>query len=82
MYLKKYQIKVVSAFHRFFEIANQTRDNIEKMKEEMPEEAAVVNWVDNSYSKLNIPYNDYCKNGLGEFYPRVCIKLPTGGGKT
>ena len=41
-----------------------------------------MNYVQTTHEKLKLDYNDSCKNGLSNFYPRVNLKIPTGGGKT
>jgi type III restriction enzyme len=87
MYLKKYQQKVVSELKQFFTSARQTRDEFETIINTIPEAqrsvvAANMNYVESTFQKLNLPYSDNCKNGLGKYYPRINLKIPTGGGKT
>jgi type III restriction enzyme len=87
MYLKKYQQKVVSELKQFFTTARQTRDEFETIINAIPEAqrsvvAANMNYVESTFQKLNLPYSDNCKNGLGKYYPRINLKIPTGGGKT
>ena len=87
MYLKKYQQRVVSELKQFFTTARETRGEFETIIQSIPEErrsvaATNMNYVENTFQKLNLPYSDSCRNGLGEHYPRINLKIPTGGGKT
>ena len=41
-----------------------------------------LNWVQTTFQTAAKEYKDRCTNGLGEYYPRVIMKVPTGGGKT
>ncbi len=85
MFLKNYQIKVLGELKRFFQTARETRDAVETARKALPENlrhALHLNWVQNTFDNLHKPYNDKSINGFGNFYPRICIKVPTGGGKT
>ncbi len=83
MFLKNYQIKVVSELKRFFQTARETRDAIETARKSLPENLRnTLNWVQSTFDNLHKSYNDRSINGLGNYYPRICIKVPTGGGKT
>jgi len=83
MYLKNYQVKVISTLKRFFQKAGETKEAIEQVSKSLPENMRqTINWVDSTFESLNIPYNDKPRNGLGKHYPRFCLKVPTGGGKT
>lgn len=86
MYLKKYQIKVVKELKAFFEKGNEKRTAIEQLLRNVSNSdkkiIQQINWVENTFTELGKKFIDKCKNGLGEDYPRVCIKIPTGGGKT
>jgi type III restriction enzyme len=83
MFLKNYQVKVVSELKRFFQTARETKDAIETAKKALPENLRhTLNWVQSAFDHLHKPYNDRSINGFGNYYPRVCIKVPTGGGKT
>jgi len=83
MFLKNYQIKVVGELKRFFQTARETRDAIETARKALPENMRhSLNWVQTAFATLHKPYNDTSINGFGNYYPRVCIKVPTGGGKT
>lgn len=83
MYLKKYQIRVVNELRHFFEVAKEKKVAIEKAAEHLPEDLKdSLNYVQKTFESINKPYFDHCKNGLGNFYPRTTLKVPTGGGKT
>ena len=83
MFLKNYQIKVVSELKRFFQTARETREAIGTARKALPENMRhSLNWVQTAFANLHKPYNDTSINGFGNYYPRVCIKVPTGGGKT
>lgn len=83
MFLKNYQIKVVSELKRFLHAARETRDAIETARKSLPKNLRhTLNWVQSTFDTLHKPYNDNSVNGVGNYYPRICIKVPTGGGKT
>ena len=49
----------------------------------MPENLRhTLNWVEPVFAKIQKEYKDKCANGLKEWYPRIVLKVPTGGGKT
>lgn len=82
MFLKKYQIKVVGELKRFFQTARETKDAIEAAQKSLPANIKrTLNWVQSTFKTLHKPYNDQSINGFDNYYPRVCIKVPTGGGK-
>ena len=96
MILKDYQREVVDTLHRFLTTAQQnrhqtrqTQQKVEEARALLPEEyrnlipvGASVDWVRKTFADLALPLTDAAINGLGESYPRVCVKVPTGGGKT
>ena len=87
MYLKKYQQRVVSELKQFFTQARASREEFDAIISAIPEPqrpmvAASMNYVESAFQKLNLTYTDNCKNGLGKYYPRINLKIPTGGGKT
>ncbi|HCI57182.1 MAG TPA: hypothetical protein DFH96_00245 [Bacteroidetes bacterium] len=83
MYLKNYQIKVVNALKRFLQTARDNRTSFDITKQTLPENMRhTLNWVQAAFRSSELSYKDCCKNGLGDYYPRVVIKVPTGGGKT
>lgn len=83
MYLKSFQIKVVSALNQFLQTARDTKTSFDIAKQALPENMRhTLNWVQTTFQILNLAYKDRCTNGLGFNYPRIIIKVPTGGGKT
>ena len=83
MYLKKYQIKVVNALKQFLQTARDTKTSFDIAKQVLPENMRhTLNWVQTTFQNSQLEYKDRCTNGLGSYYPRMIIKVPTGGGKT
>jgi len=85
MYLKRYQERVVGELAHFFDVCSAKKEEMATILAAVPEEMRdkiPANWVENTFNDLDIPYNDKCQNGLGAYYPRSVIKVPTGGGKT
>lgn len=83
MFLKQYQQKVVRELQAFFLKARETQSAMNTAVKALPENMRhTLNWVDATFQALSKPYNDKCVNGLREFYPRIVMKVPTGGGKT
>lgn len=83
MYLKDYQIRVVSELQNFFQTAKTQRTVFETAAAGLPEMMRnSLNYVQASFDTLSLRYSDISKNGLGKFYPRIVMKVPTGGGKT
>lgn len=79
MHLKNYQEKVVSVLKEFF---TEAQAQLQEYNEAPPKYKTMMNWVQTAFSKTNRKYVDGCKNGLHEYYPRIVLKVPTGGGKT
>jgi len=87
MYLKKYQQRVVSELKQFFTVALAKKVEFSNIIKAIPEAqrevvAASMNYVESTFEQVNLPYTDICKNGLNKYYPRINLKVPTGGGKT
>src|SRR3989339_261085 len=80
MILKDFQITVIGALKNFYIEAEKQKSAVEKLDESLK---SSVSYVDAVYNKLGFShFADRPKNGTGEYYPRVCLKVPTGGGKT
>ena len=80
MILKDFQITVIEALKNFYIEAEKQKSAVEKLDESLK---SSVSYVDAVYNKLGFShFADRPKNGTGEYYPRVCLKVPTGGGKT
>jgi len=83
VFLKKYQVKVVSELKAFYGKARETKDAFDTARKALPPEMRhTLNWVQTTFQTAEKEYKDRCTNGLGEYYPRVIMKVPTGGGKT
>jgi len=83
MYLKKYQIRVVNELKNFLQTAKANHDAVNTARKVLPKNLRHnLNYVQTTFEALSIPLNDNCKNGLEDYYPRVVMKVPTGGGKT
>jgi len=79
MLLKDYQIKVVERLKLFYSEAKEQKNTIEKIDKNL---RGSLSYVDALYRALRLDFADRPENGLGEVYPRFCLKVPTGGGKT
>ena len=80
MILKDFQITVIKALKNFYIEAEKQKSAVEKLDESLK---SSVSYVDAVYNKLGFShFADRPKNGVGEYYPRFCLKVPTGGGKT
>ena len=81
MILKDYQQRALVTVREFLEQLTEWRDKAAKTREADAE--LDVNWVGNAWAKT-VPGRAYLprRNGLGEWLPSFCLKIPTGGGKT
>ncbi len=77
--LKQYQIDVVKDIEGFFNDLNEAHQ--ESKSNSAIQKMGYVPYV-YGINPLCLQFTDKPKNGLGEIYPRVCVKMPTGGGKT
>jgi len=79
MILKDYQIKVIKELKLFFSEAQKQRAILKKIDINL---RGNLSYVDAVYRSLRLNFTDRPENGLDESYPRFCLKVPTGGGKT
>ena len=81
MFLKEYQKRALATVQEFLEELTNWRDKAEKALKLDPE--LKVDWVSEAWKKT-VRGRAYAarKNGLGEYLPSFCLKIPTGGGKT
>ncbi len=80
MILKNYQVKVINALKNFYTEAEKQKNLIDKLDESLRRS---ISYVDVVYNKLGFShFADRPKSGLGDHYPRFCLKIPTAGGKT
>lgn len=77
--LKEYQRQVVRDIETFFNDLDVARQKFESSPDL---KAALGSYVDLALTGKYAHYADRTKTGAGKPYPRVCIKMPTGGGKT
>ena len=83
MFLKNYQVKVVNTLKQFYQTSRDTKNSFEPARKALPENMRnTLNWVEPVFKSVSKPYKDKCNTGLGEYYPRIVLKIPTGGGKT
>ncbi len=83
MYLKNYQVEVVWTLKQFFQKAREGKDWVASGEfQKLREKLGAWDWVENVLKEMNVDYHDQSRNGLGELYPRIVMKVPTGGGKT
>lgn len=81
MILKDYQQRALVTVREFLEQLTEWRDKAAKAREADAE--MDVDWVGNAWAKT-VPGRAYLprRNGLREWLPSFCLKIPTGGGKT
>lgn len=96
MFLKNYQQKVVNALRQYLTTADtQRRDTAQReaeyeaAKAKLPENLwhllnaqAPTDWVRATHEALGLPQPDAPTDGMKRPYPRLVVKVPTGGGKT
>jgi len=77
--LKDYQQRVITELETFFSDLDSAREAFEST----PALKAMGGYVPLAFGKPEYAqFPDRPKTGHGKLYPRVCIKMPTGGGKT
>lgn len=79
MYLKRFQQRVVDVFREFLEGGREEYAKAIQAKEQM---GIDYNWVEALFRAKGMSLRDNPVNGLGAYYPRLVLKVPTGGGKT
>lgn len=79
MILKDYQVKVIEKLKHFYTEAEKQKNNWAKIDKDLRKN---ISYVDAIYKSLKLDFSDRPENGLSESYPRFCLKVPTGGGKT
>lgn len=82
MILKRYQSEVVDKVQDFFTLLDEKKDVYKSLPKEVLSQ--LPDYLSLAYSSDPIlrQYPDRPQTGVGQLYPRVCIKMPTGGGKT
>jgi len=82
MILKEYQVKAVDSIKNFFKTLEKNQSVVLSLPESVRN---TVNYVGLTYDDRDSIYQSFVdrpRTGTGNMYPRVCIKIPTGGGKT
>lgn len=75
MLFKTYQTKVAKKLDEYLKTSAELKDKLSEVDEDA--------WVQLSLTKVGLnTVKDSPRNGLGRLYPRIGIKVPTGGGKT
>ena len=80
MELKEYQITALKQVRQYLEVLNTWRDKYEKFAK-IDKEAA-PDFPLKTWEAVKSPFYNSRKNGLGDYLPNFCLKIPTGGGKT
>lgn len=77
MELKDYQVKTVEQIKRYLELLSEWKSKAD----ENPE--LEIDYPEKAWEKAEIGRHYISrKNGIGEYLPNFCLKIPTGGGKT
>lgn len=82
MLLKNYQKELLGSVDDFFSSLSKSQNDIARIPEDMRDGFEYVARTYDSTDLLYRHFLDRPRNGLNKMYPRVCIKVPTGGGKT
>jgi len=81
MELKEYQQRALAQVKAYLEALNRWRAKNEKVVEAAGKEAA-LDVPQKAWEEIGGKNYRSRKNGLGEWLPNFCLKIPTGGGKT
>ncbi|MEP7168227.1 MAG: DEAD/DEAH box helicase family protein, partial [Bacteroidota bacterium] len=81
MQLKEYQVKTIEKVKLYLENLSEAKAQFDTFKAMKP--TYNDNWIQDVWNKVTglISYASK-KNGLDEYLPNFCLKVPTGGGKT
>jgi type III restriction enzyme len=83
MQLKEYQTKVVEQVTKYLDVLDGALSDYQKVADISPEAARSVDYTKMAWDKLGKPTQyKTMTNGLGRYTPSICLKVPTGGGKT
>lgn len=81
MELKEYQQRALTRLKRYLDIIEEcraTQQTLLQQQLDIPYDPLEQAWIKVTEKKQYLPR----QNGLGEPIPQVCLKVPTGGGKT
>jgi type III restriction enzyme len=82
MILKDYQKIVLGSVNEFLDSLSKAQSDIERIPEDM---RAGFEYVPRAYDAADSLYQHFIdrpRTSMGKMYPRVVLKVPTGGGKT
>lgn len=82
MILKDYQTNVLGSFDDFLKALSASQNDIKDLPEKVQSKLDYVAMTYDDPASEYKAFQDRPRTGTGEMYPRVCIKVPTGGGKT
>ncbi|MFZ5802924.1 MAG: DEAD/DEAH box helicase [Candidatus Omnitrophota bacterium] len=81
MELKEYQQKTLRQIKDYLTALTDWKSKSDKIAKEHGAETA-FDWTEKAWEKVKGNHYQTRKNGLGEYLPNLCLKIPTGGGKT
>jgi type III restriction enzyme len=81
MELKEYQITALKQVRQYLETLNIWRDKYKQVVDIAGKDAA-PDFPLKTWETVKSPLYNSRKNGLGDYLPNFCLKIPTGGGKT
>ena len=81
MELKDYQITALQQVRQYLEVLDTWRDKYKQVADIVGKNAA-PDFPLKTWETVKSPFYHSHKNGLGDYLPNFCLKIPTGGGKT
>jgi type III restriction enzyme len=81
MELKEYQLKALEQVRQYLAALNTWRATYNRVADSEGKDAA-PDFPLKAWEQVSGPFYHSRKNGLGEYLPNFCLKIPTGGGKT
>jgi type III restriction enzyme len=83
MQLKDYQTKVIEQFSNYLELLEDAANQYLEVAQINPKLAMSVDYTNTAWTSLGkTSIHKSRRNGLNKYIPNVCLKVPTGGGKT
>jgi type III restriction enzyme len=83
MQLKEYQAKVIEQVTTYLDVLDSSYQGYLQVAEQFPEMAKDIDFTKKAWDKLAKPISyKPLINGLNRYTPSICLKVPTGGGKT
>jgi len=81
MELKDYQTTALKQVRQYLEVLDTWRDKYKQVADIVGKNAA-PDFPLKTWETVKNPFYHSRKNGLGDYLPNFCLKIPTGGGKT